>query len=184
MSTKTYYITDKEELIINTSLLTIGKSEIEEIPFNGNLGKEISKQEFQLKLAEKISKIAHEGQVDKGGTDYFSGHIQSVVSGVNSAEEKTLAYIHDLIEDTDYSLVNITKYFSQEIIEALVLVTKTNRKQDYLEYINNIKTNPLARKVKLADLENNSDLSRLKVVTEKDEKRILKYKKAIQILSL
>ena len=68
------------------------------------------------------------------------------------------------------------------MVQAIKLLTKKNN-EDYFEYIARIKTNNLARNVKIADLKHNSDLTRLKVITDKDLKRVEKYKKAIAYLT-
>lgn len=142
---------------------------------------EYSKDEFTLNLAKYISKIVHKGQVDKGNIDYFSGHIQTVVDTVRTNNEKIVAYLHDSIKDTNLDLNSLNNAFDKEIIEAISIITK-DKKIDYIKYIESVKSNQLAKGVKIADLKNNSDLSRLSTVTEKDLQRIKKYKKALNIL--
>ena len=95
--------------------------------------------------------------------------------------EKIVAYLHDSIEDTNLDLNSLNNAFDKEIIEAISVITK-DRKIDYIKYIESVKSNQLAKEVKIADLKNNSDLSRLLTVTEKDLQRIEKYKKALNIL--
>lgn len=140
----------------------------------------------ELLEAKNLSKHAHYGQKDKAGVDYFKGHINAVVEGLdpsseNITKEKTVAYLHDIVEDTFISIDSIRKMFSPEIAEAVEILTK-DPKMDYMKYIKRIRKNPLARAVKISDLKNNSDLSRLKEVTEKDLKRTEQYKKALDIL--
>ena len=85
------------------------------------------------------------------------------------------------MEDTDITIDRIYEEFGEEIGKAVEVITKP-RKLDYTKYIEGIKANELARLVKIADLKHNMDLSRLKVVGEKDIKRVEKYRKALGML--
>ena len=106
-----------------------------------------------------------------------------MASFVKTDEEKAVAYLHDVIEDTELTLEDLGEYgFSKEVIEAVDIITK-KRGEDYQSYLNSVKKNKLARVVKLADLRHNSDLTRLAKVTEKDIKRKEKYQKAIDFLN-
>ena len=139
-------------------------------------------KQSQSEKAYKIAKKAHLGQVDKAGEDYIK-HPEKVASFVKTDEEKAVAYLHDVIEDTELTLVDLHEYgFSKEILEAVDVITK-KRGEDYQSYLNSVKNNKLARAVKLADLRHNSDLTRLAKVTEKDIKRKEKYQKAIDFLN-
>ena len=157
-------------------------------PNNGSLNgnkyeriEEITKEESLLESARLLSQKAHSNQVDKAGVDYFSGHIQTVASNVNSTKEKIVAYLHDTVEDTDITIEKIYEEFGEEIGDAVKVITKP-RKLDYTKYIEQIKSNELARAVKIADLKHNMDLSRLKEVGEKDIRRVEKYRKALGML--
>lgn len=102
---------------------------------------------------------------------------------VKTDEEKATAYLHDVIEDTSLTLLDLEEYdFPRSVIEAVDILTK-KKGQDYQSYLNLVKTNKLARTVKLADLKHNSDLSRLSEVTNKDLKRYKKYQEAIKYLN-
>ena len=127
--------------------------------------KEITKEESLLESARLLSQKAHSNQVDKAGIDYFTGHIQTVVNSVHSYKEKIVAYLHDIVEDTDVTIDRIYEEFGEEIGGAVEAITKF-KNLDYTEYIEGIKANELARAVKIADLKHNMDLSRLKVVGE------------------
>lgn len=83
--------------------------------------------------------------------------------------------------DYEPDLNSLNNAFDKEIIEAISVITK-DKKIDYIKYIESVKSNQLAKEVKIADLKNNSDLSRLLTVTEKDLQRIEKYKEALNIL--
>ena len=139
-------------------------------------------KQSQSEKAYKIAKRAHLGQVDKAGEDYIK-HPEKVASFVKADEEKAVAYLHDVIEDTELTLEDLYEYgFSKEILEAVDIITK-KRGEDYQSYLNSVKKNKLARAVKLADLRHNSDLTRFTEVTEKDIKRKEKYQKAIDSLN-
>jgi len=143
---------------------------------------ELTEEEYFLELAKQLAKEYHKGQVDKAGVDYFSGHITSVVNGVNTVEEKTVAYLHDTAEDTKLTYVDLMVLdFSDRIVNAVIALTK-DKKESYKDYLKRVKSNELATAVKLSDLTNNMDLSRLKEVTEVDKKRLEKYKKAYKYL--
>lgn len=143
---------------------------------------ELTEEEYFLELAKQLSKAYHRKQVDKAGVDYFSGHITSVVNGVNTVEEKTVAYLHDTAEDTKLTYVDLMVLdFSDRVINAVIALTK-NKKESYKDYLKRVKSNELATAVKLSDLTNNMDLSRLKQITEVDKRRLEKYKKAYKYL--
>lgn len=139
-------------------------------------------KQSQSEKAYEIAKKAHLGQIDKAGEDYIK-HPEKVASFVNSDEEKAVAYLHDVIEDTELTLEDLREYgFSEEVLEAVDVITK-KKGQDYQTYLNSVKENKLARVVKLADLRHNSDLTRLINITEKDIERKEKYQKAIDFLN-
>lgn len=136
----------------------------------------------KYELALKIATEAHKGQVDKAGVPYIN-HPLTVASLVDTEEEKVVALLHDTIEDTNITEQDLLNYgFSNKIVEAVKLLTH-NKNVPYMVYVAKIKDNELARKVKIADLTHNSDLSRLKEITEKDKKRYEKYQKALLYLS-
>lgn len=135
---------------------------------------------YQQALA--IAKDAHKGQVDKAGVDYIQ-HPLFVASLVEGELAKTVALLHDVVEDSDWTLEDLRKEgLPEEVVQAVGILTK-KRNENYEEYILRVKQNPLARQVKLADLHHNSDLSRLANVTDRDRKRVEKYQKAIAFLS-
>ena len=124
----------------------------------------------------------HKDQLDKSGLPYVF-HPFLVAESMDDEDSTIVALLHDTIEDTDATIEDIIGLgFNENVIEALKLLTH-DKSIDYFDYINKIKTNPLATKVKLADLRHNSDLSRLNTITEKDLERVRKYKKSIDILS-
>lgn len=93
--------------------------------------------------------------------------------------ERIVGVLHDVIEDTHWTFEDLEKEgFSKEIIDALKCITKTSDVEDYEEFINRVKINPLAIKVKLNDLRDNMDIRRMPEVLESDLKRLNKYLKA------
>ena len=132
--------------------------------------------------AYKIAVEAHRGQKDKAGADYIL-HPMMVASNVGDDESAIIvALLHDVVEDTNVTLEDLQSLLTSEELSALKLLTH-NDEVPYLDYVRLIKENTLATKVKLADLQNNMDLSRLSVVTVKDLKRVEKYKKAFDVLA-
>lgn len=132
------------------------------------------------RLASKIAYKAHEGQTDKAGVPYIF-HPIHIAEQMDGEESCVVALLHDVIEDSDITLEILSKYFNDDIIAALRVLTKKEN-DDYVMYIKRVKTNKLATKVKIKDLEHNRDLTRLDEVTDKDRKRSLKYWEAIKYL--
>lgn len=132
------------------------------------------------RLASKIAYKAHEGQTDKAGVPYIF-HPIHIAEQMDSEESCVVALLHDVIEDSDITLEILSKYFNDDIIAALRVLTKKEN-DDYVMYIKRVKTNKLAAKVKIKDLEHNRDLTRLDEVTDKDRKRSMKYWEAIRYL--
>ena len=136
-----------------------------------------------LELALSIATEAHKGQFDKAGIDYVE-HPIYVASQVDTEEEKAVALLHDVIEDSPFTAEELLLAGLSETVVTAVQVLSKKKRQDYQTYLKTVKSNPLARVVKLADLKHNSDLSRLSSVTDKDLERLEKYKKAIDYLSM
>lgn len=130
-----------------------------------------------LEKAIIIATKAHEGQVDKAGEPYILHSIRVMLSG-KTVIERICGVLHDVIEDTDITLEHLqTEGFSKEILLALDALTKRHY-ETYDEFINRVIENKVACKVKLSDLFDNMDLSRIKNPSEKDYKRIEKYRDA------
>lgn len=134
------------------------------------------------KKALKISFEAHKNQVDKSGMPYVY-HPFHLAEQMDAEETVIVALLHDVVEDTDYTLEDIRAMgFSDSVIDALALMTH-DKSVPYMDYVAKIKSNPIAKAVKLADLKHNSDLSRLSIVDEKAVKRVEKYTEAIKLLT-
>lgn len=122
------------------------------------------------KKALKLCFEAHKDQVDKSGMPYVF-HPFHLAEQMSDERSTIVALLHDLIEDTEYTFEDLRKMgFEDEVIEALVLMTHDDS-VPYMTYVAAIKQNPIAKAVKLADLEHNSDLSRLDIIDEKALKR-------------
>ena len=142
-------------------------------------------------LAMKIAYEAHHGQVDKQGVPYIF-HPIHLAEQMDTEDSCVVALLHDVVEDTDVTFEDLAEYgFTDIQIEAIRLMTHETdpslttdeeRERDYLEYVKKIRDNPLAKKVKLADLEHNSDVSRLSLISQKEIMRNKKYEKAKMIL--
>lgn len=131
--------------------------------------------------ALEIATEAHSGQFDKAGEDYIQ-HPLYVSSLVSTEKEKAVALLHDVIEDSSITKEDLLlSGIDPEVVEAVLVLTK-QPSDSYQSYLERVKGNELARIVKLADLTHNSDLSRLKKITQKDEDRLQKYAKAIEYL--
>lgn len=131
--------------------------------------------------AMKIAYDAHKGQVDIVGVPYIY-HPIHLAEQMNTETDCIVALLHDVVEDTDITLEQLGQEFSNEVIEALRLLTH-DKTIDYMEYIKEIKNNPIARRVKIEDLKHNMDESRLDEITPKDRERKEKYKKAFAFLN-
>lgn len=135
-----------------------------------------------LDKAIEIATKAHAGQKDKAGQAYIL-HPLRVMLRVKGEVEKIVAVMHDVIEDSDFSLQDLKNQgFSDEIIEAIDCLTKRDS-EDYKDFILRVSMNRLARRVKIEDIKDNLDLDRLEEVTNKDLKRIKKYHSALKLLS-
>ena len=133
------------------------------------------------KKAINIAYNAHKGQEDKQGIPYIF-HPYHLAESMDTENECICALLHDVVEDTDITFEQLEKDFSKEIIDALKLLTH-DKEVPYEEYVLKIKDNPIAKKVKLADLNHNSDKTRISHMTQKDINRNKKYKNAIELLT-
>ena len=135
------------------------------------------------KRAAEIAFNAHLGQRDKAGMPYIF-HPYHVAEQMRDEITVCAALLHDVAEDTSVTLAELEREFPQEVTDALRLLTHDKR-EDYFEYIRKIRPNPIAKAVKIADLQHNSDLSRLPD-GERDENalaRLRKYAEALAILA-
>jgi (p)ppGpp synthase/HD superfamily hydrolase len=133
-----------------------------------------------IQKAYALAEKAHQGQVDQGGHPYIH-HLIAVSNLVNTVEEKVVALLHDIVEVTPVSLEELKGFFSEDIVEAVDAMTKREGIEPFLGYLKRAKANPIARKVKIADMIHNSDLTRLPFPPrEEDLQREEKYQIAIE----
>ena len=135
-----------------------------------------------LQRAIEIATEAHKGQFDKSGKDYIRHPLRVMEMG-KTEDEKIVGVLHDVIEDTDWTFEALAdEGFSKEIISALRCVTKLSENENYDDFIERVKKNPLAVAVKINDLSDNMDIRRLPYLSDKDIKRLKKYLKAYKKL--
>lgn len=134
-----------------------------------------------IERAIAIAAASHEGQKDRAGAPYVFHPLRMMLS-LDTLEERMAAVLHDVVEDTPVTLEQLREEgFPQAVVEAVNALTKRKR-EDYEAFIRRLAPNPIARQVKLADLRDNCDLSRIAQPTEKDQERIEKYRRAIKYL--
>lgn len=132
--------------------------------------------------AVELAAKAHAGQRDKAGQPYIIHPLRLMMSMDTHAEMMT-AVLHDVIEDSDSTPDDLRELgISEEVVEAVELLSR-RQSETYEQFIERIKSNELARKVKLVDLADNMDLSRLDEIGEKDLERLAKYHRAYKELS-
>lgn len=124
---------------------------------------------------------AHKDQHDKSGMPYVF-HPFHLAEQMKDEITTVVALLHDVVEDTNYTAEDLRAMgFPEEAVAAIQLMTH-DKSIPYMDYVSRIKENPIAKKVKLADLRHNSDLTRVDAPTAKDLKRVEKYRKAISLL--
>lgn len=133
------------------------------------------------KKAMKLCFTAHKDQLDKSGLPYVF-HPFHLAEQMKDELTTATALLHDVIEDTAYTFNELAQMgFPDEVLSALRLLTH-DPAVPYMEYIAQIKGNPIARAVKIADLQHNSDPTRLDVLTPRDIARAEKYREALRLL--
>lgn len=134
-----------------------------------------------LELAIEVATQAHKGQLDKGGNPYIL-HPQAVAAALDSTENKIVAYLHDVVEDTEITLEDLKEMgFTYRIVNSIRILTKS-KDISYEDYLKSVKKDSNAWHVKMADIKHNMDISRIPEPTAKDFARIEKYKKALAFL--
>ena len=153
-----------------------------------------NKEKVIVQSAADIACQLHKGQKDKAGVDYFTGHLSAVTKMGNTWQEQVVGYLHDASEDTPNSVEEVLNLLDdklesplseadrEELTTALRLLNH-HLSPDRETYIQRIKSNALATKVKLHDLTHNMDLSRIPNPTQKDYERVERYKKEYDYLS-
>ncbi len=130
-----------------------------------------------LERAIAVAARAHEGQYDKGGSSYIL-HPLRVMMRVSTQEERIVAVLHDVLEDTSITLADLARQgFPLKILAALLALSRRHD-ESYVDFVVRVGSDPLARVVKLADLADNSDLSRIPYPGPADMARLARYSEA------
>ena len=137
-----------------------------------------------LAKAVTIALEAHKDATDKAGMPY-AGHVMRVMQAGRTIDEKIVGVLHDIVEDTPWTFeALLAEGFPAHIVDALRCVTKISDDEPYEQFIERVKTNPLAVVVKINDLTDNMDIRRLPDLTDKDVQRLRKYLQAYRELIL
>jgi len=130
-----------------------------------------------IEKALQIAAKAHEGQKDKEGLPYILHPLRAMMS-VQGEEAQIVAILHDVIEDTSVTADDLRHAgFGEKIVAAMLCVTH-RKDEPYADYVVRCKANEVARRVKLADLTDNSRLDRTILRPQRfdaDVARIRKY---------
>jgi len=130
-----------------------------------------------LEDAIALAVQAHRGQRDKAGQPYVL-HPLRLMLKLETEEERTVAVLHDVVEDTPWTLEKLREAgYSEPVLRALDHLTKREG-ESYEAFIERLRPDALARRVKLADLEDNMDVRRLTAVTARDTERLARYRAA------
>ena len=136
---------------------------------------------MNLEQAISIASLAHAGQLDKGGEPYIL-HPLRVMMKLKDEKQRIVAVLHDVIEDTKVTIQDLLDQGLDCDLANIVLILTRRKDENYDEYINRICYDELAMRVKLADLNDNMDMSRIDILTKKDYQRLAKYRVTRNIL--
>jgi len=136
-----------------------------------------------LERAISIALDVHRGQTDRNGRPYIL-HPLHIMLQMDDEAEMIAAVLHDTIEDSEMTLEELREEgFSGEVLTAVELLTHEKESVPYEDYVWRLKPNPMARKIKMADLKHNMDIRRMDRVQESDLSRLQKYHRAWRILT-
>lgn len=131
--------------------------------------------------AQVIALKALDGKTDLAGGPIYR-HCYRVAMGFSWDDDACIvALLHDVVEDSDVTLEELSKTFPEKIVAAVDAITR-REDETYEAYINRVSENKIARKVKIADLKDNMDISRLASLADKDIVRLQKYHQAYNML--
>lgn len=134
-----------------------------------------------LERAIALAAEAHAGQQDKVGEAYIL-HPLRVMLAVGSPGERIVGVLHDVVEDTPWTLEGLrAEGFSAEVVDAVDALSRREG-EDYFDFVLRAGANPLARPVKLADLRDNLDMTRIAAPSQRDYERCERYRKALALL--
>ena len=132
--------------------------------------------------AISIAARAHKGQKDKAGAPYLL-HPLRMMLRMDSETAMMAAVLHDVVEDTDWTLGRLREAgFAEEVVEAVDCLTHREG-ESYEEFVGRVRANPIARQVKVADLEDNMNIRRIGQLGAKDLERLEKYHRAWRVLT-
>jgi (p)ppGpp synthase/HD superfamily hydrolase len=135
-----------------------------------------------LEDAVSTAAQAHRGQKDKAGDPYLL-HPLRMMLRMKSEAEMIAAVLHDVVEDCDWTLEQLRdRGFSEDVLQAVDCLTHRNG-ESYEEFIKRAQQNPIARQVKIADLEDNMNIQRIRAITAKDLERLAKYHRSWCVLT-
>jgi (p)ppGpp synthase/HD superfamily hydrolase len=130
-----------------------------------------------LEDAIALAVEAHRGQKEKAGQPYIL-HVLRVMFRLDTEQEQMAGVLHDLVEDTPYTLDDLRRLgYPESVVVAIDCLTR-RKDESYEEFVERASAHPIARRVKLADLEDNMDIRRLSAVTERDRERLNRYIRA------
>lgn len=135
---------------------------------------------IDIEAARALATKAHEGQTDKAGLPYIT-HPERVAARLDTAEAKVVGWLHDTVEDTALTVQEIEVVFGPETAAAVDAISR-RAGEKWADYLDRVAANPMARQVKISDLIDNSNLSRIPHVTLKDVERQKKYNSALNRL--
>ena len=135
---------------------------------------------IDVAAARALATKAHEGQTDKAGLPYIT-HPERVALRMESPELQVIGWLHDTVEDTTLTVKDIAERFGPETAAAVDAISRRDGEK-WSDYLDRVAANPMARQVKISDLIDNSNLSRIPHVTLKDVERQKKYNKALKKL--
>ena len=131
-----------------------------------------------LERAIEIAATAHAGQQDKAGAPYIL-HPLRVMLAQKEPAQRIAAVLHDVVEDTPWTLEQLrAEGFGDDVLRAVDALTKREG-EDYFAFIDRAGRDPVARTVKIADIRDNMDVSRIASVTDRDRERLEKYRQAL-----
>ena len=134
----------------------------------------------KAEFAKALAAYVHAGQTDRAGKPYIE-HPLAVAAQMDTEQERIVALLHDVLEDTAVTYDTLCNLFGAEIADRVARLTHREG-ESYMDYVRRVGEDPVTRKVKLADLRHNMDLSRLPAVTEEDLARLAKYQQACEYL--
>ena len=133
-----------------------------------------------VEAAKALATRMHEGQTDKAGLPYIT-HPMRVAQRLETPEAQVVGWLHDTVEDTPLTVDDIASRFGPETAAAVDAISRRDG-ESWSDYIDRVEADPMARQVKISDLIDNSNLSRIPRVTMKDVKRQARYNKALKRL--